>query len=219
MSKVKKERTNAISLSIIFSLISMGLFLTKTITSYVGKASAEGASDLVKFVVLPLLIVFAICFAVMVIYNIKDARAVKQNISDTKYAVKTTKNVAAIMEAVMEIINVVMAIVIAYGDYANTEIHWWNFRYYFTMIILIYTFLTTVYFVIKKVFKIKKSTDKRKAAQAKAEEKQIKAEERQKQIEAATAEKARKEAERAAAEKAAMPKKDQSHKAVKKVKK
>lgn len=199
----------------IFTLISMALFITKTLSSFYGKAQGD-ASPITKYAVIPLLVIFAGCFVATVIMNIRDARAVKAAAADTKYAMKTTKNVSAIMEAVTQLIDVIIAIVIAYDAYAGVEIHWWNFRFYFTMIILIYTLLTTIYFIVKKSLKMKRAADKRSAAKAKDAEKQLKAEERQRQIEEATALKAQKEAERKAAEKAAMPVKNQSHKPVKK---
>lgn len=215
--KEKKKKIAVLPLTTVFSLISIGLFITKTLNSFYGKANAEGASPIIKYAVLPLLIVFALCFAAAVVCNIRDARALKKNAADTKYAMKTTKSVSAVIEAVMQLINVIIAIVIAYDTYAGGDIKWYNFKFYFTMIILIYTLMTTVYFIIKKTVKLIKKAEKRKAAAQKAEEKQVKAEERQKQIEAAKQLKAQKDAERREAEKALTPKKDQSKKPVKKV--
>lgn len=212
----KKQKGNLIPLSLIFTLISMGLFIAKTLSSFYGKAQAEGASAITKYAVIPLLVVFAVCFVATVVMNIRDAKAIKASAADTKYAMKTTKTASAILEAFTQLIDVVIAIVIAYDAYAGVDIKWFDFRYYFTMIILVYTLFTTVYFIIKKSLKMKKAADKRSAAQAKEAEKQQKAAERQRQIEEATALKAQKEAERKAAEKAAMPVKDQSHKPIKK---
>ena len=208
----KNKKSTGLSLSTVFSLISMVLFIVKTVNSFSEGAKAGGASGIIKFAVLPLIIVFAICFFVQVIASIKDQKAVKESIGDAKYQIKTTKKVASIMEAV----SVIVAILLAYDEYASGNIKWYNFRYYFTLIILLFTFLSTVYYIVKTSLKLKKSSDKRKEQQAKALEKAQKAEERQKQIEAATAEKERRAEERKAQEQAAMPKKDQSHKPVKK---
>lgn len=218
MSKDKKQKFT-LPLSLVFTLISMGLFITKTLNSFFGKAQAEGASPITKYAVVPLLVIFAACFIATVVMNIKDAKAIKQSVTDTKYAMKTTKSASAVMEAVTQLIDVVIAIVIAYDAYAGVEIKWYNFKFWFTMLILVYTLFTTVYFIVKKILKMKKSAAKRSAAKAKENEKQLKAEERQRQIDEATAIKAQKEAERKAAEKAAMPVKDQSHKPVKKISK
>lgn len=212
----KNKKSTGLSLSTVFSLISMVLFIVKTVNSFSEGAKAGGASGIIKFAVLPLIIVFAICFFVQVIASIKDQKAVKESIGDAKYQIKTTKKVASIMEAVVELVSVIVAILIAYDEYASGDIKWYNFRYYFTLIILLFTFLSTVYYIVKTSLKLKKSSDKRKEQQAKALEKAQKAEERQKQIEAATAEKERRAEERKAQEQAAMPKKDQSHKPVKK---
>ena len=212
----KNKKTTSISLSTIFSLISMVLFIVKTVNSFSEGAKAGGASGMIKFAVLPLIVIFAICFFVQVIASIKDQKAVKESIGDAKYQIKTTKKVAAIMEAVVELVSVIVAILLAYDEYASGDIKWYNFRYYFTLIILLFTFLSTVYYIVKTSLKLKKSAEKRKEQQAKALEKAQKAEERQKQIELATAEKERRAEERRAQEQASMPKKDQSHKPVKK---
>lgn len=170
----KNKKSTGLSLSTIFSLISMVLFIVKTVNSFSEGAKAGGASGIIKFAVLPLIIVFAICFFVQVIASIKDQKAVKESIGDAKYQIKTTKKVASIMEAVVELVSVIVAILLAYDEYASGNIKWYNFRYYFTLIILLFTFLSTVYYIVKTSLKLKKSSDKRKEQQAKALEKRKK---------------------------------------------
>lgn len=167
----QKQKSTGLSLSTVFSLISMVLFIVKTVNSFSEGAKAGGASGIIKFAVLPLIIVFAICFFVQVIASIKDQKAVKESIGDAKYQIKTTKKVASIMEAVVELVSVIVAILLAYDEYASGNIKWYNFRYYFTLIILLFTFLSTVYYIVKTSLKLKKSSDKRKEQQAKALEK------------------------------------------------
>ncbi len=58
----KNKKTTSISLSTVFSLISMVLFIVKTVNSFSEGAKAGGASGIIKFAVLPLIIVFAIRF-------------------------------------------------------------------------------------------------------------------------------------------------------------
>lgn len=170
----KNKKSTGLSLSTVFSLISMVLFIVKTVNSFSEGAKAGGASGIIKFAVLPLIIVFAICFFVQVIASIKDQKAVKESIGDAKYQIKTTKKVASIMEAVVELVSVIVAILLAYDEYASGNIKWYNFRYYFTLIILLFTFLSTVYYIVKTSLKLKKSSDKRKEQQAKALEKRKK---------------------------------------------
>lgn len=87
----KNKKSTGLSLSTVFSLISMVLFIVKTVNSFSEGAKAGGASGIIKFAVLPLIIVFAICFFVQVIASIKDQKAVKESIGDAKYQIKTTK--------------------------------------------------------------------------------------------------------------------------------
>lgn len=217
MAEKKKSKLTVLPLSAVFTLVSMGLFIVKILNSFYGKAVAEDASPVIKYAVLPLLILFAICFAALAVINIRDAKALKQSAVDTKYAMNTTKSASSVLEAAVQLINVIIAVVIAYDSYRGVDIKWYHFEYYFTMIILIYTLFTTVLFIIRKSLKMKKKAEKRHAARQKAAEKEERIAERQRMIAEATAEKQKREAERIENEKAAMPKKDQSHKAVKKI--
>lgn len=215
----KNKKSTGISLSTFFSVVSMVLFIVKTVNSFSEGAKEGGASGIIKFAVLPLIIVFGLLFIVQVVASVKDNKAMKESVGDAKYQIKTTKKVAAVAEAFVELVSVAVAILLAYDEYASGEIKWYNFRYYFTLVILLFTFLSTVYYIAKTTLKLKKSSDKRKEKQQKALEKEQKAEERQKQIDLAAREKERRAEERRAQEKAAMPVKDQSHKPVKKISK
>ncbi|UKI15062.1 MAG: hypothetical protein L6V85_03640 [Clostridiales bacterium] len=215
----KNKKSTGLSLSTVFSLISMVLFIVKTVNSFSEGAKAGGASGIIKFAVLPLIIVFAICFFVQVIASIKDQKAVKESIGDAKYQIKTTKKVASIMEAVVELVSVIVAILLAYDEYASGNIKWYNFRYYFTLIILLFTFLSTVYYIVKTSLKLKKSSDKRKEQQAKALEKAQKKRKKDKKTNRGChrgkgAPRRRKKKRR---NRRQCQKKDQSHKPVKKI--
>lgn len=179
----------------LFTLGSVGLFVAKTLHSFIGKASAEGASPLVRYAVLPLLIVFALCFVCLIVLNIRDAKALKKSAGDVKYAVKTTVGAASILESLATLVNVALAITTAWDAYAGGEIRWWDFKYYFTLIILVYTFLSTLFFIISKTLKMARKAGKRK----KAAEKAVLREERRE--EAAKAVETVREEGRAAAEK------------------
>lgn len=212
------HKNNRIRLSTVFSVILTALFIVKTVNSFkVGAETGEGASALIKYAVIPLIIVFAVCFIVSIVQNFRNGKAIKESSSDTKYAVKTTAKVASVLEAAAQLISVAVAIIIAYDEYASGNVKWYDFRYYFTLIILIFTFLNTVYYIVKTSLKLKRKADKRKDARIKSAEKEQRAEERKKIIEEASAEKVRRQEERAAREKADMPVKNQSHKPVKKI--
>ncbi|MEG1612957.1 MAG: hypothetical protein RR357_02195 [Clostridia bacterium] len=205
MSK-KEKRSTGIRPSTMFSIISMCFFLTSTIAAFTDKSNAEGASPLIKYAVLPLIIIFAVAFCITILLNIRNDKAAKQSVTDTKYAVKTTKNTMGLIEGVMALFNVSIAILLAIDTISNGGN---KFKVIITIVTCAFSLLSAVITIVKKVKKLKKGADKRSAAVQKA----TIAEENKQIAQARIAEKARIAAEAKANE----PKKDQSKKPVKKV--
>lgn len=151
MSKEKKQR---LKLSTVFSIIQLLLFLSSTITSLAEKPSP------LSYIALGLTVVFAIGFVASIFVNIRNNKEAKKSVSDTKYAVKTTKNVMSLIELGMDLITVAVALLIALDAYQNQT---GGLKTTLAVIVAVFSLFNVVFSIVKKVKKMKKGAAKRDA--------------------------------------------------------
>lgn len=172
MNSVSVKKKKFITLPTLFSIIQLLLFISATVGSLVSKPSA------LSYIALALTVVFAGFFILNTIKNIKDDKAAKQSVNDAKFAIKTTKNVAGLIELGMSLVTVATALIMSLDAYYNQG---GGLKTVFTIIVAAFSLVNVLFGILRKILKMRKSAKKREAAQQKAIENEEKAEVRAQQ--------------------------------------